>query len=43
MNKPVIIFGASGIGIAAYEIFRSQDILIYGFLDDRKEIIGERD
>lgn len=41
MDKPVIIFGASGIGIAAYEIFRSQDILIYGFLDDRKEIIGK--
>ncbi len=41
MNKPVIIFGAGGIGIAAYEIFRSQDILIYGFLDDRKDFIGK--
>jgi len=41
MDKPVLIFGAGGIGIAAYEIFRSQDIIIYGFLDDRKDLIGK--
>ena len=41
MNKPVIILGAGGIGKAAYEIFRSHDIIIYCFLDDRKSLIGK--
>ena len=36
-----MIFGATGIGIAAYEIFRSHDLVIFGFLDDRKEIQGK--
>ena len=40
MDKPVIIFGASGMGRAAQEIFNSHDILIYGFLDDDKELQG---
>jgi sugar O-acyltransferase (sialic acid O-acetyltransferase NeuD family) len=38
MDKPVIIFGASGLGMAAYEIFRSHDLMVFGFLDDREEI-----
>lgn len=33
MDKPVIIFGASGIGKAALEIFESNGIDVYGFLD----------
>ena len=36
-----MIFGASGIGLAAYEIFRSHDLMIYGFLDDRDELHGK--
>ena len=36
-----MIFGASGIGMAAYEIFRSHDLMIYGFLDDRDDIHGK--
>ncbi|MFC2125296.1 acetyltransferase [Bacteroidota bacterium] len=40
MDKPVIIFGANAIGRAAYEIFTSNDILIYCFLDDQEELIG---
>ena len=40
MDKPVIIFGANAIGRAAYEIFVSNDILIYCFLDDRDELIN---
>ncbi len=39
MDRPVIIFGANAIGRAAYEIFTSNDILIYCFLDDRDELI----
>lgn len=34
MEKPVIIFGASGIAKAALEIFNSNNIVVYGFLDD---------
>jgi len=41
MDKPVMIFGATGIGMAAYEIFKSHDLMIFGFLDDREEIHGK--
>lgn len=34
MEKPVIIFGAKGIAKAALEIFNSNGIVVYGFLDD---------
>lgn len=40
MDKPVIIFGAGGLGKLALEIFQSNDNMVYGFLDDRKELIG---
>ena len=36
-----MIFGASGIGMAAYEIFKSHNLMIYGFLDDRDELHGK--
>ncbi len=34
MEKPVIIFGSSGLAKAALEIFNSNGIVVYGFLDD---------
>lgn len=34
MDKPVIIFGATGIAPVAQEIFESNGIIVYGFLDD---------
>lgn len=34
MENPVIIFGAGGIAKAAQEIFNSNQVIIYGFLDD---------
>lgn len=34
----MIIFGAKGIARAALEIFQSNDIVVYGFLDDDKKI-----
>lgn len=34
MTNPVIIFGAKGIARAALEIFRSNGVEVYGFLDD---------
>jgi len=41
MDKPVMIFGATGLGMAAYEIFRSHDLIVFGFLDDREDIHGK--
>jgi sugar O-acyltransferase (sialic acid O-acetyltransferase NeuD family) len=32
--KPVIILGAKGLGKAALEIFKRNEVVIYGFLDD---------
>ena len=41
MDKPVMIFGATGLGMAAYEIFRSHDLIVFGFLDDREDFHGK--
>lgn len=40
MENPVIIFGANALGQAAVEIFESNDIIVYGFLDDNEELHG---
>ena len=36
MDKPVIIFGAAGVGKMALEIFQSNGVVVYGFLDADK-------
>lgn len=41
MDKPVIILGANGLGKAAMEAFESNDVVVYGFLDDKAEREGE--
>ena len=38
MEKPVIIFGAKGIAQAALEIFESNNIVVYGFLDEDEKL-----
>ena len=38
MENPVIIFGANYLGRAAKEIFESNGIVVYGFLDDDKKL-----
>ena len=38
MNNPVIIFGANVIGRLAKEIFESNGVVVYGFLDDDKKL-----
>jgi sugar O-acyltransferase (sialic acid O-acetyltransferase NeuD family) len=38
MENPVIIFGANYLGRAAKEIFESNKVVVYGFLDDNKKI-----
>lgn len=40
MKNPVIIFGANNLGRAARDIFQSNDIVLYGFLDDDKSLHG---
>lgn len=41
MDKPVIILGTGGIGRAALEIFESNGVVTYGFLEDDKEEHGK--
>ncbi len=38
MENPVIIFGANYLGRIAKEIFESNEIVVYGFLDDNKKL-----
>lgn len=38
MDKPIIILGAGGIGKSAMEAFMSNDVMVYGFLDDDKTL-----
>jgi len=38
MENPVIIFGANALGRSAKEIFESNDVVVYGFLDDNKKL-----
>jgi sugar O-acyltransferase (sialic acid O-acetyltransferase NeuD family) len=40
MDYPVIIFGANYLGKTAKEIFESNGNVVYGFLDERKELHG---
>ncbi len=40
MKNPVIIFGANALGQAAREIFESNDIIVYGYLDDDEKLHG---
>ncbi|MEN8247560.1 MAG: NeuD/PglB/VioB family sugar acetyltransferase [Bacteroidota bacterium] len=40
MDKPVIILGAGSIGKSAMEAFVSNDVIVYGFLDDDKTILN---
>lgn len=38
MENPVMIFGANHLGRAAKEIFETNSIMVYGFLDDNKKL-----
>jgi sugar O-acyltransferase (sialic acid O-acetyltransferase NeuD family) len=40
MEKPVIIFGAGGMGKAALEIFNTNKVIVYCFLDDDSKLHG---
>ncbi|GAB3648182.1 acetyltransferase [Echinicola sediminis] len=40
MEKPVIILGAKGIAHPALEIFNSNDVVVYGFLEEDEKLHG---
>ena len=40
MEKPVVIFGAGGLGKAALEVLQSNGIVAYCFLDDNQALHG---
>ena len=39
-NQPVIIFGAGGLGKATLDIFQSNGVIVYCFLDDNEALHG---
>lgn len=41
MENPVLIFGAGDLGVQALDIFRRNQVLVYGLLDDNKELHGK--
>ena len=41
MQNPVIILGAQQLGTAALDIFNSNSVVVYCFLDDKKELQQE--
>ena len=41
MEKPVIIIGATGLGKVALDIFQSNQVIVYGFLDDDSSLHGK--
>lgn len=41
MENPVLIFGAGSLGITALDLFQRNNVVVYGFLDDNKELHGK--
>jgi sugar O-acyltransferase (sialic acid O-acetyltransferase NeuD family) len=41
MENPVIILGAGGLGLVALDIFQSNEIVVYCFLDDNEALHGK--
>jgi len=41
MDNPVVIFGASGLGKVALDIFKSNEVVVYCFLDDDEKLHGK--
>jgi sugar O-acyltransferase (sialic acid O-acetyltransferase NeuD family) len=41
MKTPVIIFGAKGLGKVALDIFQSNNVVVYCFLDDDEKLHGK--
>ncbi|GAB3328283.1 acetyltransferase [Larkinella ripae] len=40
MENPVLIFGAGSLGVTALDIFQRNGVVVYGLLDDNKDLHG---
>ncbi len=40
MENPVLIFGAGSLGLTALDLFQRNSVVVYGLLDDNKELHG---
>lgn len=40
MDNPVMIFGAGTLGLTALDLFQRNNVVVYGLLDDNKELHG---
>ncbi|CAG5012873.1 GDP-perosamine N-acetyltransferase [Dyadobacter sp. CECT 9275] len=41
MENPVLIIGAGDLGMKALDIFKRNNVLVYGLLDDREDLQGK--
>ncbi|QIP17581.1 acetyltransferase [Spirosoma aureum] len=41
MENPVLIFGAGSLGLTALDLFQRNNVVVYGLLDDNKELHGK--
>lgn len=41
MQNPVLIFGAGSLAMTALDIFQRNEVVVYGLLDDNKELHGK--
>jgi sugar O-acyltransferase (sialic acid O-acetyltransferase NeuD family) len=41
MENPVLIFGAGSIGLTALDLFQRNGVIVYGLLDDKKDLHGK--
>ena len=41
MENPILIFGAGNLGKIVLDIFNRNNVLVFGFLDDNKELHGK--
>lgn len=41
MENPVLIFGAGSLGLTALDIFQRNSVVVYGLLDDNKDLHGK--
>ena len=41
MENPVLIFGAGSLGLTALDLFQRNNVVVYGFLDDNKDLHGQ--
>lgn len=41
MENPVLIFGAGNLGMTALDLFQRNNVVVYGLLDDNKELHGK--